>query len=505
MKASSKNLDPLKAKGASEDLVGFDLLFQLAHLSSVAAAGVPRERMFELAGEIPAATAPYFREVDRYVTALGYQYAEACRMIGEVAKNEEVKELLLRLSSALATGEKESDFLANEAQVQAEVYGNVYERKLETLKKWTDAFSALIVSASLIIVVATVSTMIFDLGTPFVAGLVIGMLGISALGVWIIYRAAPREVKTLTTIAAEESQLPARRLFITLGPLSFIVAGIMAAAGMSVGMILIVAGLIVLPIGIQARRLDAKIAKQDGDISTFLRVLGSTVTAIGTTPVIALGRMDLRAMASLASAAARLRIRLLSRVAMDMSWDRFVSETGSELIGRSVRVFQDGVKAGGDAEEIGKRASVLSTKVSLLRAKRRLVSSSFWWLTFAMHVTIAFLLIFIIEVVDGFNELIQTAGVLGAAEGGAAGSVGSVLAFNVQSLQFLQMMMIPVVICLSVVNAAAPKLADGGYGHTFFYYLGFTLVGAGIALVAAPVLADLIFGVGATASTESLV
>lgn len=499
MAVSSQKDAPVQIKTPPEDKVGFDLLFQLAHLSSVSAAGMPRERMFRLAGEIPASTATYFKEIDRYVTSLGYQYAEACRMVGEAAPNEEVRTFLLRLSSALATGEKESDFFFNEAYVQAEAYGNIYEQHLETLKKWTDAFSALIVSAALIIVVATVSTMIYDLGTTFVGGLVVGMLLISGLGVWIIYRSAPREVKTLSSSsAAEESQARARLLFIILVPLSLMIASFMALAAVEVGIILLIVGGTILPVGLQAKRLDKQINRRDRDISTFLRVLGATVTAIGTTSVVALGRMDLRAMSSLAASAAGLRVRLLSRVATDLSWDKFVAESGSELVGRSVRVFQDGVNAGGDAEEIGRRAAVLSTKISMLRDKRLLVSSTFWWLSLAMHITISFLLIFIVEIVNGFNALIADAGAVGAASGGTGSAAGSVLAFNVQSLRLLQTMMIPVVIGLSVVNATAPKLADGGYGHTFFYYLGFTLAGAGAALLVAPYLADLIFTVGSS-------
>ena len=483
-----------KKQKPNPDLLGFDLLFQLAHMSAVAAAGVTRAKIMSMAATIPTTTAHYFEDVDRIATSMNFQYAEACRIVGQKAQEEEVRGFFLRFASALNTGESESDFMAAEAAIQADAYGNVYERALETLKKWTDAFSALIVSAALIIVVATVSTMIFDLGTTFVGGLVVGMIGISGLGVWVIYRATPREIRTLRGTAALRSQVKVKKAFTMLFPAGLAMAALASLAKVDIGIIVIVFGAMMLPIGIMARRLDRRVTKYDEDIVTFLRVLGTTVSMIGTTPVVALSRMDMRSMPSLMEGVRRLRTRLEARISPEQSWTRFVDETGSELVGRSVRVFLDGTSLGGDPEEVGKRVSVLGSKVNQLRAKRRLVADSFTYLSLAMHAVISFLLIFVVEVVSGFNDLISNAGV--NVPGGPGASIGSVLAFNSANLDFLRNSMIPVILVLGLVNALAPKVADGGYSHTFFYYLGLSMGLGGGALLVAPVLADLIFGAG---------
>ena len=131
------------------------------------------------------------------VEGLNYQYSEACRAVGEDAENRVVRSLFLRLSSALSSGEREQDFMMNEAEIQAELYGNEYERKLETLQKWTDSYVALMISVALIIVVAAISMVIYDVGTTFVLGMVVVMLLVSAGGAWVIYRTAPREIKAL--------------------------------------------------------------------------------------------------------------------------------------------------------------------------------------------------------------------------------------------------------------------------------------------------------------------
>ncbi|MEE8518501.1 MAG: hypothetical protein V3S98_05195 [Dehalococcoidia bacterium] len=476
------------------DLLGFDLLFQLTHLSAVAAAGVTRAKLFKIAAAIPSTTAHYFDEIDQIVTTMNYQYAEACRVVGERAQEEDVQGFFLRFSSALNSGENEADFLAAEAEIQADSYGNVYERQLESLKKWTDAFTALIVSAALIIVVATVSTMIFDLGTTFVGGLVLSMIGISGMGVWIIYRASPRELRTLTGERALRSQGKTKKAFTLLLPAAFVLASLMALFGMSFGAMLIGFGVTIIPVGVLARRLDRQITKVDQDVSTFVRVLGATVSAIGTTPVVAIGRMDMRAMPTLTKYVAELRTRLVARIGTTLSWDRLVDETGSELVRRSLRVFLDGTSMGGDADEVGKLTAVMGLKLNQLRAKRRLVADSFAYLSLAMHIVISFLLIFIIEVVNGFNTLIATANVDIA--GGSGAALGAVLSFNLANLRFLQYSMAPVVIVLGVVNALAPKIASGGYSHTFYYHLGLNMALSGVALVIAPVLAGVIFQAG---------
>jgi flagellar protein FlaJ len=496
--ATQKNRAAKKPK-VSRELLGFDLLYHLSYLSAISAAGIQRSQVFRMGAELPTAAAPYIAEVDRLARTMNYQYAEACRIVGERAKDPEMKSLLLRMSSSLATGEQEREFMANEARIQAESYGNEYERKLESLRQWTDAYTAIIISSVLIIVVAAISTVIYSLGTGFVLGLVMVMILFTSLGVWVIYRTSPQELSALTGSLGKSSQKTPRSLFTTLFPTSLMVGALLYAVGVSVGWVLMVIGAMALPIGIAAKRYDKDVTRKDADIGTFLRVLGTTATSIGTTPAEALGRIDLRAMASVAPDVRKLYTLLKSRVKPELAWQRFVEGTGSELIARSVRVFSDGVGLGGDAEEVGRRASLLATKVSNLRAKRKLVSTTFGWLSVAMHATVVFLLVFVMEIVGQFGNLVQSAGAVTASDPNSPIALGSVFGFSFESMAFLQMLMAPVMIVLSIVNALAAYVADGGYTHKVFFNLGLTLLAAGVAAVLAPYLAAMIFSAAPTA------
>src|ERR1035437_639855 len=170
-----------KKESASNKIIGnpnllnFDLMYQLSYMSVIASAGIPRNKIFERAANLPCASARYFHKIQMTQSRLQYDYARSCRLVGETAKEEEIKALLLRMSTALISGEPEAAFLAREAETQIESYENDYYRKLEALKMWSDAYISMIVSAVLVIIISIVSTMIWKIQLGFI----LGMVGIS--------------------------------------------------------------------------------------------------------------------------------------------------------------------------------------------------------------------------------------------------------------------------------------------------------------------------------------
>ena len=180
----------------NKGLLSLDLLSHLSYMSAIATTGVPRGVVFEEASRLPYVSSRYFSDVSVLCGKLNYDCAEACQLVGKTVQEEEAKSLLLRLSNSLSAGEPEMDFLNREAHVQAESYGNEYERQLESTKKWTDSYVALIVSAALIIIVAVISLMIYQVGITFILSLAGLTIAVTMAGSWIISRAAPQETKT---------------------------------------------------------------------------------------------------------------------------------------------------------------------------------------------------------------------------------------------------------------------------------------------------------------------
>ncbi len=481
-----------KYKGSvNRDYLSYDLLYQLAYMSSVAAAGIPRSQIFEFASQLPCSSSRYFAEIHNLAKKMRYDYAAACRIVGESTKEEQVKSLLLRLSSSMGSGEAESDFLAQEAKIQAEAFQNEYERGIESLRKWTEAYGALIVSAALIVMVAAISMLIYPVATWITVALVGVTIVISILGAWMIYRVSPKEIRVHSHSANCAAHSRAQHLARILIPVAIAVFAVFMMAGFGLGWALMIGGVLLLPIGIAGSVFDRQVTRKDSDISTFLRSLGNVASAIGVTVSNALDRLDLRSTAHLAKDVTHLRSRLISRLKPELCWQRFSLETGSETIYRSVKMFNDATRLGGDPEEVGNRSSIIAMSLDFLRAKRSQVSSSFVFLVLGMHVALVALLLFVTQVINIFAGTVD--GVYSkAVESNPMASV-QVFSFSFSNVHLLGTLVIPVILALSGANAFAIKAADGGNKYKLYNYLGVTLGISGALLVFVPIMAENIF------------
>ena len=469
----------------------YDMLYQLSCMSVISAAGVPRKLIFEYSSNLPCSAAEYFKRIDLTCERLKYDYAKGCRLVGENTKEEKMRELLLRFSSSLLSGEPEADFLVREAKAQAEEFDNEYVREIEALKTWSDAYVSLIMCSVLIIIMGIVSTMIWSVSNTFLIGLVAISAGTTAMGVYLIYLMSPREKIVLSKPGSVE-QKRAQKLFMYMLPLGAVLVSFIIMFKLNTGWALILIGILVFPIGWIMNKDDLKVTKRDYEIGTFLASLGAISGAIGTTVKEALGRIDMDAINCLRPEVKRLYVRLKSGIRPKLCWNRFVEETGSELVRRCVGMFYDSIDLGGDAEQVGFHTSLFSTRMALLRAKRKAVTMSFRWLTMAMHTAIIALLVFVSEVITIFGGMVtQAEAAMPNVSGGY--SISAFSTFNMESLGMLHSLVLPLVIIFTISDALAPTIADGGSWYKMFFNLGILAVISGLCMILLPGVASLLF------------
>jgi flagellar protein FlaJ len=495
---NEKAKSPAKKKDSfNSDLLNVDLFCHLTYMSALATSGLSRSLIFEYANKLSLNSSRYFKEVYFMAKKLNYDYSEACQIVGSKTKEPEVKALLLRMAGALSSCEKESDFLAREAFVIGEKYGDDYERRTENLKKWTDAFSALVLSAALVVVISVVSMLIFPTSPMLIALLTWLMLMSTALGAWIMYRSAPKEIKTHKLPNTSPLQNTAKKLFkFIILPAIVIIAIISLILKPDMGWIMLAAGMVAMPVGLLVYWDDKHIDKIDNDISSFLRSLGGIAKAIGTTVTEALERLDLDSLGSLKYGVKKLISSLRFGIDPNLCWLKFVEDTGSEQVNRSVRIFWDGISIGGDPALVGNQSSMFAMKVSLLRGKRKMVASGFTYLCLAMHATLCMLLIGIYNVLLNFSNAVQSMANT-AQEGMDALTQLPTFAFFSQGgtqLQTLNMMVTAMLIMLTFVNAIAIKVVDGGHNLKLLFYLGVTLMISGLSILIVPGLVNAVFG-----------
>ncbi len=466
--------------------IDFDLITQLTHMSAVATSGISRDKLFEGTAELDYSTSKYFRRVHRVAQRLNYDYSQACEIVGEQAKVDSVQNLLLHFATALSAGESEEDFLKRETEVQLELYGKQYERDMESLRKWTDAYIALMVSTTLIVVISLVSMMIYPVGTIAIAGLSLVVMIVTVVGGWIIFTVSPHEVKThrLPRRSAEQAQMDklAVLLISVTGPV-FVLGWLVFGLGIA----MIVSALLLTPSAWLVWQDDKKIDQRDKDMPAFLRGLGSVMGAVGTTVSEGLSRLNRRSLGAMEPHVRRLYVRLTNDLPSDMTWARLAGETGSELITRTVRIFSDGIKVGGDPAAVGELASSFGQKVSLLRASRSLVTTSFAFVVVPMHAVLLTIILFVTEVVLIFggkiaevqdenldSDLIAEAGISNA------------IVFAAPDAAFIRLLVVVSIIMLTMANSFAPYAAAGGHRYKIFNFAVIMMLISGVAYLAVP-------------------
>jgi len=476
----------------------FDLLTVLTYLSSVSTANLSREQLFDAAARLGYSPSPYFARVANLVNSLGYDYSHACHVVSKKTKDEVMRQFLLRFGNSMASGEPEVVFLAREMSVLVEDYTNEYERAIESLKKWTDAFVALMVSCNLIVLVSLISNMIYNLGPMFMV-MVEGVAIIAAaLGAYLIYRIAPYDPMVHNLPQRSEEQEKLMLMAKICFPLSAL-AGIGAYFGMgSLGIALVAAGVIMLPVGFYTIKLERKIDERDRDIADFLRALGGVTAARGSTVIESLGHIDQRAIGSLEPELKRLMTRVSAGLSTQRSWYRFMADTGSELVHRVVRAFWDGNDWGGQPDKVGQFSADMALRVWLLRAKRKLVSSTFNYVVIPMHIALISTLVFISEVVTAFNQKLVEAQAISQTENATTlkpediGIPGA-LAFQSFNTGFVHTMVLVVILALTVINAFAPRAASGGHRFKMALYATLTMAASGLILLVIPPVAQGMF------------
>ena len=131
--------------------MGADLLFLNTYMASLAIANASRPEIFAYAANRKEyISAKYIAKVDMYVKKWNYSYSEALGIVADRTNNTIVKSMLNRYANAIDSGVPDDDFLKNELSTVRSVYRSQVEQGLEMLKKWGDAYIAMLLSGTVI-------------------------------------------------------------------------------------------------------------------------------------------------------------------------------------------------------------------------------------------------------------------------------------------------------------------------------------------------------------------
>ncbi len=490
-----------------------DILFMVTYMDSLAIARATRPEIFASTAEKKEyASSKSIKKVEFFVKRFGYSYVQSLAMVAERTENALLKTLLNRFGNAMESGVPDEDFLDGELSSSMEIYRNNMEAGFELLKKWSDAYIAMILSSVVIAVTIMVSVAIY---TPGTVSETLGItywivLLITIFGIGTMFQTVPsddRVYKSPEWTSKEQGML--KRMEKVILPATLAAWLVTWAIGVPAGVVFLIVGFMLAPLGIIAFIDNRNVIARDEEFPNFIRGVGAIMGGKGATMAQALGEVDKKTMENLSPHLLSVYSKLNLGLDEDLSWKRFIGECGSNLIYKYFNIFRDTVKMGGDAKKIGTVVADSMLEQVLTRKRRELVSMGFVVLLVPMHAAMAGIFISlyhimvtlsraITEVMMGFEE--ATAAASGDAIGGAfgGGMIGMFIDFPEAAVGAY---VVNIIVIICIANVIVAQLAVGGDRSIAYPFLALMLVISGVLFLVIPPIVELFFSMEGLVTT----
>lgn len=483
-----------------------DLLFMYTYMAAITTAAVTRPEIFQYTSErFEYVPSRYIAKVQRLVGGWGHSYAGGLRAIADRCRNKTLQSMLNRYANSIDSGVPDDDFITTELSSIKSIYRNTFEQGIELLKKWGDAYIAMLLSGALVAIIIMISVAIYApdgiesaLNTSYTIVLVISVFGLA-----IMYRAVPDDPKThgLIDICSREQDI-IRRMERLVLPIVAAIALALILVGANAGIIFLLVGLLLMPLGIIGYIDDANVVNRDTDFSTFIRSLGSVMGGKGITTSDALQEVDRKSLPYLESFIDSVSSKLNLGLEEAGSWRKFIGETGSYLIYKYMNIFRDAVALGGSPDQIGKIVGSSMLEQVLLRRKRDMMVKSFVVLLVPMHGAMIGIFVFLFEilltmsnaviaVMDHFSEAST------AFSGGSStlgGSMGmSLNLFANFPEDTMRTYVVTILLMLTIANMFAGKIVMGGDRYMYYFFASLLCATTGVIYIVAPIIVSAFF------------
>ncbi|MDD4566378.1 flagellar assembly protein J [Methanoculleus chikugoensis] len=483
-----------------------DLLLMYTYMAAITTSTVTRPEIFQYTAErfeyIPSR---YIAKVQRLVAKWGQNYSSALRAIAERCRNATLQSMLNRYANSIDSGVPDDDFINTELSSIRSIYRNSFEQGIELLKKWGDAYIAMLLSGALVAIIMMISVAIYapdgieaTLNTSYFI-----ILAISIFGLTIMYRAVPDDPRThgLSEICSREQGL-IRRLERLILPITAAIGLMLILVGANAGIIFLLVGLLLMPLGVIGYIDDANVVNRDNDFATFIRGLGSIMGGKGITTGDALQEVDRKSLFHLEPFINSVSSKLNLGLDEAGSWKKFIGETGSYLIYKYMNIFRDAVALGGSPDAIGKIVSSSMLEQVLLRRKRDMMVKGFVVLLVPMHGAMISIFVFLFEILLAMSravtEVMTRFTETSAALSGGSASIGSSMGASLNIFanfpeDTMRTYVVTILLMLTVANVLAGKIVMGGDRYLYYFFTSLLCVVTGVVYIIAPIVVGALF------------
>ncbi|MGB4234702.1 MAG: archaellar assembly protein FlaJ [Methanoregulaceae archaeon] len=490
-----------------------DLLFMVTYMASITTARATRPEIFAYtAARKEFVPSKYFEKIETFVKKWNYSYVDALTIMAERVKNLMLQSMLNRYANSIESGVPDEDFLSRELITIRSIYRNTYEQGLEMLKKWGDAYIAMLFSGALVGIIIMISVAIFspeNIQKTLVSSYII-VICVSVFGLVTMYRAVPADQKVHDLPRGSKEQGMIHRMSRKVLPVAaamafiFLMLNLMGVISNAYGLVMLITGLLLFPIGIIGYLDDSNIINRDSDFTVFIRSLGSVMGGKGMTITHALTEIDKKSLTTLEPLVNGLYSKLNLGLDDRLTWERFIGESGSNLIYKYLNIFRDSIELGGSPDQIGEIVGSSMLEQVLLRNNRHTISMGFVVLLIPMHAMMIAIFLFLFHILlhmsQAISSVVSSLGPINSGAMAGAGAVsgtmgGAVTMFvNFPEAEMTVYVMIIITI-ITISNILAGRIVFGG-GRYMFYFFGSILCSVtGIIYIAAPFIVGLFFNI----------
>ena len=489
--------------------MGADLLFMTTYMASLAIANATRPEIFSFAANRQEyISAKYIAKVDTFVKKWNYSYAESLSIVAERTQNEILRSMLNRYSNSIDSGVPDEDFLSNELSTVRSVYRNQLEQGMSMLQKWGDAYVAMLLSGTVIAVIVMISVVIYaptDIQSSFNMSYAV-ILAISVFGIVLMYTSVPDDPKShglAERTSKEQATIHAMERIIV--PLTIVIVIILSLLGVAASLVFLLVGVLMAPLGIIGFIDDHNITLRDNDFSVFIRSFGAVMGGQGTTAVYALGSIDRKSLTALEPLVNSVYSKLNLGLDEKQIWDKFIGESGSNLIYKYLNIYRDTVALGGPPEPIGTVVGSSMLEQTLLREKKDMLSRGFIVLLVPMHVAMAGLFVALYQILlvltSSVSTMMSQFQNMSASSGGMSSggvSPGAVFGGGMNLFQnfpaaAMQTYVVITLVIITCSNTIAARIVGGGDRYMYYFYAAIFFTLTGVVLLVAPMVVGLFF------------
>jgi archaellum biogenesis protein FlaJ (TadC family) len=140
---------------------------------------------------------------------------------------------------------------------------------------------------------------------------------------------------------------------------------------------------------------------------------------------------------------------------------------------------------------VGNIAAEYAMDAALMRSRRNNSATPFAFLTMPLHFAMTGLMIFILEIMKTFNQVITVAlaELESQSSGATLGALPAIPVFQPQNLDMISYLTLAALLAYTVSNALAPKVAKGGHPFLICTYGALTCIMTGLNMMFIPPVA----------------